>query len=87
MSDQTVRMKRGPAVHSPPRKAEVHRAPESRQPQPAHEEIARRAYEIWLQRGCGNGHEAEDWAQAEQELCAPGPRADAARTPATRQSS
>ena len=37
-------------------------------PSPSQEEIARRAYEIFLSRGGGPGHEAEDWLQAEKEL-------------------
>jgi hypothetical protein len=83
MSGQTVRVKRGPAAHPAPRRAEVHRAPENRQPPPAHEEIARRAYEIWLQRGGGEGHDVEDWAQAERELSVSlAPGADTATSPA-----
>jgi hypothetical protein len=35
---------------------------------PSSEEIARRAYEIFLARGREPGHEAEDWLQAEKEL-------------------
>jgi hypothetical protein len=35
---------------------------------PAHEEIAKRAYELYLARGGEHGHDAEDWAQAESEL-------------------
>jgi hypothetical protein len=31
-------------------------------------EIARRAYEIYLERGCGPGQDANDWLQAEREL-------------------
>ena len=31
-------------------------------------EIARRAYELFLQRGGGHGHDIEDWLAAEQEL-------------------
>ena len=68
MSGSTIPGKRGPAVRPPPRKAEVHRAPQNRQSPPSPEEIARRAYEIWLRRGGGAGHDAEDWAQAELEL-------------------
>lgn len=30
--------------------------------------IALRAYELYLQRGGMNGHEVEDWLQAEQEI-------------------
>jgi hypothetical protein len=37
-------------------------------PSPSQEEIARRAYEIFVSRGREPGHEAEDWQQAEREL-------------------
>ena len=32
------------------------------------EEIAKRAYEIYLERGGGDGHADDDWLLAEQEL-------------------
>ena len=35
---------------------------------PTHEQIAVRAYELYLARGAEHGHDAEDWAQAESEL-------------------
>jgi len=35
---------------------------------PASEEIAQRAFEIYLARGCGPGEDLNDWLQAEQEL-------------------
>ena len=35
---------------------------------PTHEEIARRAYELFLARGGMHGHHEDDWAQAEREL-------------------
>lgn len=35
---------------------------------PTHEEIALRAYHIFLERGCTPGNEREDWLRAEQEL-------------------
>jgi hypothetical protein len=42
-----------------------------RSPQAACEqEIRRRAYEIYLERGAQPGHELEDWLQAERELTA-----------------
>ena len=42
-----------------------------RLPQAASEqEIRRRAYEIYLERGAQPGHELEDWLQAEHELTA-----------------
>jgi hypothetical protein len=31
-------------------------------------EIARRAYERYLARGCENGHDVEDWLEAERDL-------------------
>ena len=35
---------------------------------PSQEEIARRAYEIYLARGGEHGHDVEDWQRAEAEL-------------------
>lgn len=35
---------------------------------PTHEEIRRRAYEIHLSRDGGDGHDLEDWLQAERGL-------------------
>ena len=35
---------------------------------PTHEQIAARAYEIYLERGCQHGHDMDDWLQAEYEL-------------------
>jgi len=43
-------------------------------PLPNHDQIARRAYEIWIQSGYMTGRDTENWAQAERELstgCAP----------------
>jgi hypothetical protein len=34
------------------------------------DEIRRRAYEIYEQRGCSPGNEHEDWLQAEREVLA-----------------
>jgi hypothetical protein len=31
-------------------------------------QIQQRAYEIYLQRGCDDGHDVEDWLAAENEL-------------------
>ena len=30
--------------------------------------VARRAYDLYLARGCEPGHDVEDWLQAEREL-------------------
>ena len=35
---------------------------------PSREQIARRAYELYLARGCEPGKEVEDWLAAEKEL-------------------
>lgn len=35
---------------------------------PAHDAIARRAYELYLERGGGHGGDVDDWLRAEQEL-------------------
>ncbi len=37
-------------------------------PPELHERIARRAYEIFLERGGTPGHEVEDWVRAESEI-------------------
>ncbi len=34
---------------------------------PTHEDIAQRAYEIYLEKGCPQGQSEQDWLQAEQE--------------------
>jgi hypothetical protein len=48
-----------------PRKGECS---EIMQRQPTTEEIAARAYQIYLERGRTNGHDVDDWMQAEYEL-------------------
>ena len=35
---------------------------------PSHEEIARRAFELYEERGAEPGHEMRDWLDAESEL-------------------
>ena len=35
---------------------------------PSHDEIERRTYQIFLERGGTDGHAEEDWLQAEYEL-------------------
>ena len=37
----------------------------------AHEQVAQRAYEIFLARGATHGQDIEDWLRAERELRAP----------------
>ena len=51
-------------------------SPKSKKPaatnghQPTHEQIALRAYHIYLERGSAPGNELEDWTRAERELVA-----------------
>lgn len=35
---------------------------------PTHEQIAERAYQIYLINGCQDGHAQDDWLQAQYEL-------------------
>ena len=35
---------------------------------PTKKQIEARAYELYLQRGCENGHDVDDWLSAEKEL-------------------
>jgi hypothetical protein len=35
---------------------------------PSREEVELRAYEIYIERGAEDGHDAEDWVAAEEEL-------------------
>jgi hypothetical protein len=37
---------------------------------PSHEEIAKRSYELYLERGAVDGFHVEDWLKAESELAA-----------------
>jgi hypothetical protein len=43
---------------------------------PSDDDIAKRAYELYLQRGSLPGYEIDDWLQAEAELTASASRAD-----------
>jgi len=53
-----------------PKNAKAVAAPPSPAAPPSSEEIAKRAYELYLQRGSLSGYELEDWLQAEAELIA-----------------
>ena len=47
---------------------EANEMSESPRAQPTDEEIAVRAYHIYLERGEGEGNPSDDWLQAEYEL-------------------
>ncbi len=61
----------GTVSHGAPPKERDERA-EPEVPPPgearAQDEIAQRAYELYLERGCHDGHDVEDWLRAETEL-------------------
>ena len=40
----------------------------SRKVEPSTDAIARRAYEIWMRKGCPAGQDLENWLQAKAEL-------------------
>src|SRR4029077_2951350 len=42
--------------------------PKSNDSSPLNEAIAKRAYELYLQRGSVSGHELDDWLEAEAEM-------------------
>ena len=54
------------ALHASP--AQSHTEDTSANRAPNHDEIRRRAYEIYLERGGLPGRELEDWLQAESEF-------------------
>jgi hypothetical protein len=58
---------RGKSTPSPTTE-EANKASEPPRARPTDEEIAERAYHIYLQRGEGEGNPADDWLQAEREL-------------------
>jgi hypothetical protein len=37
-------------------------------PEPQHDDIARRAFEIFLSHGGNHGHDVDDWLQAERDV-------------------
>jgi hypothetical protein len=38
---------------------------------PTNDDIARRAYELFIANGCEHGHDVDHWLQAERELVEP----------------
>jgi hypothetical protein len=53
--------------------------------EPSSDEVARLAYELYLQRGGEHGKDVEDWLKAEKELSGE-PVAETAKTRATQAS-
>jgi hypothetical protein len=42
--------------------------PTTRGPMPTHEQISRRAHDIWLKRGSKPGQDEQNWLEAEAQL-------------------
>jgi hypothetical protein len=54
---------------------------------PNDEAIAKRAYELYLQRGSVSGHELDDWLEAEAELSVEAANSEAPVQPVVRRRS
>ncbi len=40
----------------------------ARGPMPTHEQVSKRAHEIWLKKGCKPGQDEQNWLEAEAQL-------------------
>ena len=70
-SSEVKRMAKAPRRRADlPVTAAADRAPKTRVDATAitEHDIARRAYDLYLARGCEPGHQLDDWLQAEREL-------------------
>ena len=56
---------------SPAKRTAKDRPPAAFTPAPTHDDIAMRAYELFLRRGAQHGQDFEDWLAAERELQIP----------------
>jgi hypothetical protein len=70
VAGETTAIKPEAQVSPEPRKQMAVVKPEPRRVVPINleDEIRRRAYELYQQRGAGSGSEAEDWLSAEREV-------------------
>ena len=58
----------GSATVTPPRRAGTKPRQATTSVKIAHEQIARRAHEIWVQQGCKHGQDQNHWFEAERQL-------------------
>ena len=58
----------GGATMAPPRRAGTKPRSATTGPKITHDQIARRAHEIWVQQGCSHGRDRENWFEAERQL-------------------
>ena len=57
-----------PFMEQPMEKSSLGNEPQTVEGHPTHEEIELRAHQIYVERGCAHGQDADDWFQAESEL-------------------
>ena len=58
----------GSATMTPPRRAGTKPPLATTGPRITHDQIARRAHEIWIKQGCKHGRDQENWFEAERQL-------------------
>ena len=64
----TSSLQAGGAAVTSPRRAGTKRRQPTRGVKIAHEQIAQRAHEIWVQQGCRHGQDRQHWLEAERQL-------------------
>ena len=64
----TLKVKSNESLELQGRRIQRHAEDSSANHAPSQQEISRRAYEIYLERGSLPGNELDDWLQAEREL-------------------
>jgi hypothetical protein len=62
-----------------PRRRRTDRLSAAPKPSTSSEDVARRAYELFLSRGAEHGRDIDDWLQAERELVWENQRAELVR--------
>jgi hypothetical protein len=58
----------GGATMAPPRRAGTKSRSATTGPKITHDQIARRAHEIWVKQGCIHGQDQDHWFEAERQL-------------------
>ena len=66
--NSTSRSGSGTATALRPASASASQATTTRTVKVTHEQIAKRAHEIWVKRGCKHGHDEQNWLEAERQL-------------------
>ena len=59
-------------VNVQPRRRRIDRAQDLPQVSATAQDVARRAYDLFLARGCEHGHDLDDWLTAEREMAPQG---------------